>query len=94
LAVGVVPAERAQERDSPGRRQRTREIERCPPGQSLDVGVTPVVARPVEMQERLAAHVENAAALLEHAGPGAQLGEEAGQVVEQLGRAVGHASPL
>ena len=39
----------------------------------------------MEMQERFPAHVEDSAGLLDHLGPGANLGEEVGQIVEQLG---------
>jgi len=46
----------------------------------------------VEVQERPTADVEDAARLLDHGGPRADLGEEVGEIVEQLGRAVRHAS--
>jgi hypothetical protein len=87
-----VRSERPQEDALPRRRQRAREIKRCPSGPTLDVGAAPAVGGAVEVQERAAAHVEDAACFLHHARPGADGGEETGEVVEQLGRAVRHAS--
>ena len=44
----------------------------------------------VEMEEWLAAHVEDTGFLLYDSGPAAQLGQQAGEVVEQFWRAIGH----
>jgi hypothetical protein len=42
------------------------------------------------MEERLAAHVEDSGLLLDDAGPGTDLGQHIGDVVEQRGRAIRH----
>jgi hypothetical protein len=85
-----VPAQLPHERALSDDREGVGRVERHPAAGALDVGAAPPVGLPVEVQERLPAHVEDAARLLDHAGPDADLGEEAGQVVEQLGWAVRH----
>jgi len=46
------------------------------------------------MEERFAAHVEDAGLLLDDARPGADLVEEIGQVVQKLRRAMRHEAIL
>lgn len=89
--MAIVPAQAAQEGASSSHRDRVWQFERHPAG-PFDVGAAPPVRLPVEVQERLPAHVENAGGLLDHAGPVANLGEELGQVVEQVGWAMRHGS--
>jgi hypothetical protein len=87
-----VPAQAAQERAPSSHRDRVWQFERHPAAGPFDVGAASPVSLPVEVQERLPAHVENAGSFLDHAGPVADLGEELGQVVEQVGWAMRHGS--
>ena len=87
-----MPAQAAQEGAPSPHRDRVWQFERHPAVGPFDVGAAPSVRLPVEVQERLPAHVENAGGLLDHAGPAANLGEELGQVVEQVGWAMRHGS--
>jgi hypothetical protein len=77
-----VPSQLANEGTLPPGRDGVGQIERHPAAAPLDVGAPPAVRLPVEMQERRPAHVEDAATLLGHAGPGADLGEHVGEIVE------------
>jgi hypothetical protein len=85
-----VPSQLANEGTLPPGRDRVGQIERYPAAEPLDVGAPTAVRLLVEMQERRPAHVVDAATLLDHAGPGADLGERVGEIVEELGRAAGH----
>jgi hypothetical protein len=87
-----VPAQAAQERAPSSHRDRVWQFERHPAAGPFDVGAAPPVSLPVEVQEGLPAHVENAGSFLDHAGPVTDLGEEIGQVVEQVGWAMRHGS--
>jgi len=78
----MVHAELAQERSSPGSRERLREIVRHPALTSLDVTTAPTALHQVEVQKRLAADVEDPRTLLDDSGPRAQLGEQVGEIVE------------
>src|SRR5438876_1122557 len=50
----------------------------------------PAALKQVEVEERPAAHVEDGGLLLDDSGPRAHLGDQVGEVVEQLGRAMPH----
>lgn len=62
------------------------EVERRPALASLDVGMAPSALGQMKMQEWLAAYVEHAGLFFDDPRPRAQLGEDAGEIVEQLGR--------
>src|SRR5712692_5337341 len=77
---------------SPHSGDRPRKVELYPVRASLDVGTTPTPCEQVKVEERLVARVEDARPLLDDAGPGPQVSEQVGEVIEQLWRTVGHGS--
>jgi hypothetical protein len=86
----MVQAQLAQERSSPGGGERPRKIVRHPALPSLDIATASPALHQVKVQERLAAEVEDPGPLLDDSGPGAQLDEQVGEIVEELGRTVRH----
>ncbi len=77
---------------SPHGRDRPRKVELHPGRASLDVGPAPTPCEQVKVEEWLGAHVEDARPLLDDASPGPQVGEQVGEVIEQLWRTVRHGS--
>ena len=72
---------------------RPRQVERGPTGAAFHVGAAPAASDQVEVQEGLAARVQHAGRFLDDdVRPGQDLGDQAGDIVQELRRAVGHGS--
>src|SRR2546427_5391501 len=71
---------------------RPRKVELSPVRASLDVGTAPTPCEQVKVEERLVVRVEDARPFLDDPGPRAQVGEQVGEVIEQLWRTVRHGS--
>jgi len=71
---------------------RPRKVELHPARASLDVGTAPTPCEQVKVEERLVACVEDARPFLDDPGPRPQVGEQVGEVIEQLWRTVRHGS--
>ena len=83
-ALAVTREEQATEREVFRRGDRTWHIERGPAASSPDVGAAAPALDEVEVEKGLAPVVEHAGRLLDDAGPGEDLPEHRGEVVEEL----------
>ena len=71
---------------------RSRKVELYPLRASLEVGTAPTPCEQVKVEERLVVRVEDARPFLDDPGPRPQVGEQVGEVIEQLRRTVRHGS--
>src|SRR4029453_4479833 len=83
LLLAMAGSQLTKERAAPRRGQGARKAELDPTGPSLNVGTAPPSFDQVEMEERPTAHVEHVGFLLDDPGPGANLRQQVGEVVEQ-----------
>jgi hypothetical protein len=89
-SLAVTGSEQATERETLRWRDRPRHVERGPAVPSPDIGTPATALEEMEVKEGPPPGVEDAGRFLDDARPRADLGEHAGEIVEELWRAVGH----